>query len=451
MKVIALVDGEHYPAVTRWGLASAWAAGREVLAALVVGGLEKVDSAGAVDLGDVPVLQAGADARVALADAIERLRPEGILDLSDEPVLGYDRRMELVAVALARGVPYEGPDFRFDPPVVEAPLPAPTVAVIGTGKRVSKTSVGGHVARLAAADGGRPVIVAMGRGGPPGPVEAGPADVTLEALLERVARDQHAASDYLEDALTAGVPTVGARRCGGGIAGRPFVTNVSAAAARAVELGGDPVILEGSGASMPTVPWDAGILVAPASVPVHHLGGYLGPLRVLLSDLAVFIMGVGPLTGADNLSTLIPVVRRLHERCRIALAELQPVPLADVRDKDAYLATTAHPEVAQHLARRLERTAGCRVVGVTPHLADRAALRRDLAGAPPFDVLLTELKAAAVDVAARAALERGAEVVFVDNRPVAAGGDGDVDDLIREVTALARDRAAARMAGGAKD
>jgi cyclic 2,3-diphosphoglycerate synthetase len=446
VKVIALVDGEHYPPVTRWGLASAWAAGHEVVAALVVGGVEKIDPAGGMDLGEVPVLQVHADPRVALAEAIEKLRPDGVLDLSDEPVVGYDRRMELAAVSLARGVVYLGADFRLDPPIVEAPLPVPTVAVIGTGKRVSKTAVGGHVARLSAADGGRPVIVAMGRGGPPGPVEAGPEDVTLKALLERADRNEHAASDFLEDALTAGVPTVGARRCGGGMAGRPFVTNVAAAAARAVELGGDPVILEGSGASMPTVPWDAGILVAPASVPVHHLSGYLGPLRILLSDLAVFIMGVGPLTGADNLSTLIPVVRRLHERCRIALAELQPVPLADVRDKDAYFATTAHPEVAQHLARRLERTAGCRVVSVSPHLADRAALRRDLAGAPPFDVLLTELKAAAIDVAARTALDRGAEVVFVDNRPVAAGGDGDLDDLIREVTSAARARARDRMA-----
>ena len=86
------------------------------------------------------------------------------------------------------------------------------------------------------------------------------------------------------------------------------------------------------------------------------------------------------------------------------------------------------------------------MVSVSAHLADRAALREDLARAHPYDVLVTELKGAAVDVAARAALDRGAEVVFADNRPVAAGGDGDLDDLIREVTALARDRAATRMA-----
>ncbi len=449
MRVVALVDGEHYPAVTRWGLESAAAGGFEVLAAVVVGGVEKLDAEGRMDLGAVPVSRGGIDPGAALARAIGELRPEGVLDLSDEPVLGYDRRMEMVAVALARGVPYLGPDFRFDPPVTEAPLPAPTLAVIGTGKRAAKTAVGGHTARLAAAAGLRPVVVAMGRGGPPEPVVAGPEDITLDALLARVDRNEHAASDYLEDALTSGVPTVGARRCGGGIGGRPFVTNVAEAAAMAVRMGGNPVILEGSGAAMPTVPWDAGILVAPADVPPHHLTGYLGPLRVLLSDLLIFMIGAGPRAGADNLSALDPEVRRLHPDIRVAIAELQPVPLADVRGKDAYLATTAQPAVAHHLATRLEETAGCRVVSVSSHLADRAALEADLARAPRFDVLLTELKAAAVDVAARRARERGADVVFVDNRPRNAGagrGDGDVDDLINEVIGLAGSRAAERSA-----
>src|SRR5205823_2948134 len=136
-----------------------------------------------------------------------------------------ERRMEMAAVTLARGLPYLGPDFRFDPPLTEAALPVPTAAVVGTGKRVAKTGLAGHLARLAAADGHRPVIVSMGRGGPPQPEVAGPADVTLEALLARADRGEHAASDFLEDALTAGVPTIGSRRCAGGIAGMPFVTN----------------------------------------------------------------------------------------------------------------------------------------------------------------------------------------------------------------------------------
>jgi cyclic 2,3-diphosphoglycerate synthetase len=445
MKVIALVDGEHYPDVTRWGLEVAQAAGYRVLAALLVGGREKLPAGRTLDLGAVEVLQADRDPGRGLGGAIDRFAPEGILDLSDEPVLDYRRRLGLVAVALARGVPYIGPDFRFDPPVTEAPLAVPTLGVIGTGKRVAKTAVAGHAARLSAAAGEHPVIVAMGRGGPPDPVIAGPKDVELGALLARVDSGEHASSDYLEDALTAGVTTVGARRCGGGLAGRPFVTNVAQAAERAVEAGADLVILEGSGSSIPIVPWDAGALVMPASLPEEYLAGYLGPFRVLLSDLAVFIMGGGPLAGSNNLSSLVPLVRRLRADIRVAVAELQPVPLADVRGKDAFFATTAQQEVADHLSRQLERTAGCRVVKTSHRLADRAGLEADLASSPPFDVLLTELKAAAVDVAARRAIERGAEVVFVDNRPKATGGDGELDDLLKETVGLARSRAARRL------
>jgi cyclic 2,3-diphosphoglycerate synthetase len=447
MKVVALVDGEHYPSVVRWGLASAQAAGYETLAALLVGGMEKLPTTRALDLGATRVLPAAPDAGAALAAAIDELHPDAVLDLSDEPVLGYRERMGLVAVALARGVPYLGPDFRFDPPVVEDPLPAPTLAVIGTGKRVAKTAMGGHVARLAAKAGLHPVVVAMGRGGPPAPVVAGSRDVTLEALVARVERGQHAASDYLEDALTAGVTTVGARRCGGGMAGRPFVSNVAEAAQVALEAGAGLVILEGSGASMPTVPWDAGILLIPDATPAEYVDGYLGPLRVLLCDLAVLIIGGGSPAEPENLSTLASRVRRLRTDIRVAFAELQPVPLGDVRDKDVFFATTAPPDVVPRLVRHLEANAGCTVVMVSTALSNREVLERDLASAPRFDVLVTELKAAAVDVAARRALERGAEVTFLDNRPKGIGGDGDLDDLVRAVLATAQERADLRLGG----
>ena len=443
MRLVALVDGEHYPSVTRWGLDSAREAGHDVLAALAVGGTEKLDGSGHLELG-LPLLWGESDPPVALAEAIARFEPEGVLDLSDEPILGYQLRMELIAVTLVRGVAYLGPDFRFDPPITEEPLSVPTLGVIGAGKRVAKTALGGHVARLAAAAGHRPVIVAMGRGGPPEPVVAGLGDVTVQALLGRADRGQHAASDYLEDALTSGVATVGARRCGGGLAGRPFVTNVAAAASTAVELGAGLVILEGSGAAVPTVPWDAGVLVVPAGLPPEHLGGYLGPYRLLLSDLAVFIIGGGPTAGPGSLSTLESQARRIRADIKVAWAELEPVPMTDVKGKDAFFATTAPPELAARLARRLEETAGCRVVKTSPYLSDRRSLEEDLAAAPPFDVLLTELKAAAIEVAARRALERGAEVVFVDNRPRTAGGDGELDDLLNEVIESARDRGRTR-------
>src|SRR5204863_5967119 len=153
--------------------------------------------------------------------------------------------------------------------------------------RTAKAAVAAEVARGAGAAGHDPVRVAMGRGGPAEPQVAEPGSVTLDRLLGLLAGGAHAASDYLEDALTTGVTTIGARRAGGGLAGAPYVTNLRAAAEIGADRGPGLLILEGSGSAIPPVPWDAGILVMPASVPIETVAGYLGPFRLLLSDLVV--------------------------------------------------------------------------------------------------------------------------------------------------------------------
>ena len=73
-------------------------------------------------------------------------------------------------------------------------------------------------------------------------------------------------------------------------------------------------------------------------------------------------------------------------------------------------------------------------------LADRAGLRTDLGAAPDYEVLVTELKAAAVDVACEDAIGKGAEVVFLANRPVAAAGEEDLTALFEETIGLAVER-----------
>ena len=417
MRTLVLVDGEHLPPATLAGIVAARERGHDVVGALLVGGIEKLDPAVPFDLG-VPLRTAGSDRMAALRETLDVWAPEVVLDLSDEPVLGYRERMELVAVALVRRIPYLGPDFRLDPPIDGPPLGAPTMAVIGTGKRTGKTAIAGAAARVAVRRGLDPVVVAMGRGGPSAPqvVEAG--TVTLEHLQGLAAQGHHAASDYLEDALMTGVTTVGARRTGGGLAGRPYVSTVREAADLAVARRPGLVILEGSGAAVPPVPWDAGILVVPATVPPEYLGGYLGPFRLLLSDLVVVTMATGPFTGSENLSELRSHVLRFLDETRMLVTDFVPEPLRDVRGERVFFATTAPEPAATRQAEHLEKAHGCRVVGWSARLADRAGLAEDLDAAHGYDVLLTELKAAAVDTAAARATDRGAEVVFVDNRAV---------------------------------
>ena len=116
---MAVIDGEHYPPVVRDALAEL---SYDVVAAVLVGGAEK--------LRDDPEYRVPLSA--SLETAIAEHAPDVVIDLSDEPVLGPPERMALASRALALGVPYEGADFRFDPPVFE-PFALPSIAVGGPG------------------------------------------------------------------------------------------------------------------------------------------------------------------------------------------------------------------------------------------------------------------------------------------------------------------------------
>ena len=247
-RVLALVDGEHYPQVVRAALEQA-AASADVVAALLLGGTEKL--AGDPDYG-VPLETLSGDAASSMLEAAARHGADRVLDLSDEPVLSERRRLWLAANALAAGLAYEGADFELRPPVAE-PLEHPALAIVGTGKRVGKTAVSAHAARLLHAAGRDVVVVAMGRGGPAEPELVMPSNgqFGVQQLLERSRAGLHAASDFLEDAVLTGVATVGARRCGGGLSGGTYLSNVAEAARLAGSLDPDLILLEGSGAAVP--------------------------------------------------------------------------------------------------------------------------------------------------------------------------------------------------------
>jgi cyclic 2,3-diphosphoglycerate synthetase len=173
-------------------------------------------------------------------------------------VLGY-RRFRFASYALAAGAEYQGADFTFSPPSFHTLTVKPAISIIGTGKRIGKTAVSGYVARELSEvfrqkgkkDG--IVVIAMGRGGPPDPevIAGSESRIGAAELLAYSRQGKHAASDYFEDAALSEVTTVGCRRCGGGLAGAPFVSNVVEGAEVAETLPADLLIFEGSGAALP--------------------------------------------------------------------------------------------------------------------------------------------------------------------------------------------------------
>ena len=412
MRAIALIDGEHYADVVRDALLEL---PYDIVAAVLVGGAEKLR--GGEEYG-VPLA-------ASLEDAVSEHAPELVLDLSDEPVLGPPERFRLIARALALGVPYEGPDFRFDPPRFE-PIAVPSVAVIGTGKRVGKTAVTGRLAQTLAV-GRSVVVVAMGRGGPAEP-ETITVQPTVDGLLALSRLGRHAASDHLETAMLAGVPTVGCRRCGGGLAGAVGLSNVLAGVRAAEALGPDLIVLDGSGAALPPVAAGRRVLVVGAQQDYAVATGYLNTYRALLADLVVIAMAEDDVDHGALRERLRGLVR---PGVPVARAVLRPRPQSDIRRRRVAFFGTA--PAAQHgrIEAHLRDAYGADVVYVSGSLADRPALRSELARLDA-EVFVVELKAAAVDVVVEEARRRGAEVVLAANDVVALEGEPDLDaELLR--------------------
>jgi cyclic 2,3-diphosphoglycerate synthetase len=407
-RVVAIVDGEHYPPVVRAALEEI---DDLVVAAVLVGGTEKLRG------GDP---EYGVPLERSLEAAIERYLPEVVLDLSDEPVLGPPERLALASRALAVGVPYEGPDFRFDPPAA-LPVDVPTLAVVGTGKRVGKTAVTGHVAQRLALTR-RVVVVAMGRGGPPEP-EVVFVRPTVEALLDVSREGRHAASDHLETAVVAGVTTVGCRRCGGGLAGAVAVSNVIEGVATASGLGAELVILDGSGAALPPVAADRRVLVVSAAQPVEIGAGYLNAFRARIADLVVVTMAED---DAPHEELARAIRGNLRPWTQIVRTVLRPRPLEPVSGERVAFFCTAPATHHDRLAAHLEQEHGARVTSVSGNLSDRQRLRDDLAAADA-DIFVVELKAAAVDVVAEEASRRGIRIVIAANDVVSLPGEASLD------------------------
>lgn len=434
---LLLVDGEHYPPVIARAIKALQERRENPVLALLVGGKEKLS--GEFEVG-LP-LERPRDPESGLSEILERTGIRRVIDLSDEPVLGYVARCRLASIALWRGASYEGSDFSFSPPPRDLRPNVPSVGIIGSGKRTGKTAVSAAAARVFKGAGLSPVIVAMGRGGPSEPevIEAG-AQLDAQTLVEWSRSGRHAASDYIEDAITSGVPTVGAWRAGGGMAGAPFVTNYEAAVARAEKLDGDLLMLEGSGSAIPPAHWDAGILVVNALVDPATIRGYFGLYRVLLADLVVLTM-VEESVEANRLAELTNcILNRPLNPPKVIRTTFRPYPLGNVEGKKVWVATTAPKQAGAVLVKHLQDDVGAKVVGISHALADRESLAAELESAAGADAVLVEVKAAGIDVVADYAVRNDLEVIFMDNRPIKNFGDEPFDEAVAEVAALAKER-----------
>ena len=432
-KIICLVDGEHYLPVTKSSVETLNNSENiEVQALIFIGGTEKLkteDEDKYSDLMGFPVYFGKNKKQIPydlIVEIIHKYHTDAVMDLSDEPVLDYGKRFQIASKVLNEGVIYKGPDFKFTPITQEDICTKPSLKIIGTGKRIGKTAVSGYISRLLNKNYYKPCVVAMGRGGPEKPeiVHGDTFKITPEFLMEQANKGVHAASDHWEDALMSRILTIGCRRCGGGMAGEVFQTNMIQGAEIANSVENKFIIFEGSGAAIPPIKTDSTILLIGANQPLVNIKQYFGPLRIIQAQLIILTMCEQPMTTPEKVKEIEEYVKKLNPEAKIISTVFRPKPLGDISNKKVLFATTAPEQVKDVLVEFLEKEYNCKVIGTTPHLSNRPLLQKDIEKyVNDVDLILTELKAAAVDVATKDALEKGLDVVYCDNIPMPINED----------------------------
>ncbi|MDP3066883.1 MAG: 2,3-diphosphoglycerate synthetase [Methanobacteriaceae archaeon] len=441
-KMICLIDGEHYLPVTRSALETLDSIEHnEVVAAVFIGGTEKLRDATPQSIEEnlgVPVYFGDDHHRIPynlISQSLIDHQPHVVMDLSDEPVVDYSKRFKIASLVLEMGIPYEGPDFQFQPLDIYDVLEKPSLKILGTGKRIGKTAVSAYAARLIHKHDYNPCVVAMGRGGPEEPeiVRGDQMEITPQFLMEQSDKGIHAASDHWEDALMSRILTIGCRRCGGGMVGQVFITNMKRGAQMANEVESDFVIMEGSGAAIPPIKTDKHIVLVGANQPLINIERFFGPFRINLADMVVITMCEEPMASTKKVETIEKFIKATNPDAKVIPTVFRPKPLEPVEGKKVLFATTAPDSIKHVLIKYLEEEYGCQVVGTTPYLSNRPLLQKDIEKyIDQADVMLTELKAAAVDVATKDALQAGLEVIYCDNIPLTIRDD-DLDGALLKV------------------
>jgi len=442
-KMVCLVDGEHYLPVNKSALDILDSMEHnEVVAVVFIGGTEKlrIDSPEEIEekLGR-PVYFGDDHHKIPyelIAQVLEDHEADVVMDLSDEPVVDYSKRFKIATVVLEKGLPYEGPDFKFYPITEHDVLKKPSLKILGTGKRIGKTAISAYAARHIHKNHYNPCVVAMGRGGPEEPelVRGDQIEITPQYLMEQSDKGVHAASDHWEDALMSRILTIGCRRCGGGMVGDVFITNMKRGAELANKVDADFVIMEGSGAAIPPIKTNRHIVLVGANQPIINIERFFGPFRIKLADLVILTMCEEPMASQKKVKQIEEFIRDLNPQARIISTVFRPKPLEDIQGRKVLFATTAPDSIKDVLIGHLEDRFGCKVVGTTPHLSNRPLLQKDIDRyLDQADTMLTELKAAAVDVATKDALEAGLEVVYCDNIPHVIRDEDDLPQALISV------------------
>jgi cyclic 2,3-diphosphoglycerate synthetase len=178
-----------------------------------------------------------------------------------------------------------------------------------------------------------------------------------------------------------------------------------------------------------------------AHQPFETLRSYFGPYRIRLADIVLLTMCESPMADDNRVRQIVELVGNINPTAQVMTTVFRPRPYTDVplRDKRVFIALTAPESMGDRLSQHLEQVHGVHVVGRSHALSNRTRLRQDLSRGlrQKPDLVLTELKAASIDVVAELADQSGIAVGFLDNVPECTDDSQRIEDWLEAALDLA--------------
>lgn len=361
-----------------------------------------------------------------------------VVDISGEPAIKWIDRMRLANISIGCGVYYLGADFCFIPPEYKRLVTnKPAISIYGIGKRVGKTSLTCDVVDLLVANEREVMVVTMSRKGPRFADIVNPdrKEVDIDYLMKRDMRGDHATADYLEISAITGSKTIGCSRVGSGLAGAPFSTLVKDGAIMSNDLGGDMVIFEGSGDTIPPVETDGSLFVISGEVDPDILNNPFTLHRLDRADIVI-------LTGLQKkdlkkkkIKKLKKEIQTYRDDLKVFLTEFRSYVGEDVSEGKWLLFTTSGDEKNENIAGDLRDYNDCDIAGYSGNLSDEEALKEDIERLyeehSPCGVII-ELKGNAINVCGRFAISNNLRVVFLQNKLLSIEKKFDMSEELLE-------------------
>jgi cyclic 2,3-diphosphoglycerate synthetase len=103
------------------------------------------------------------------------------------------------------------------------------------------------------------------------------------------------------------------------------------------------------------------------------------------------------------------------------------------------MAMTASEIIKSRIKKYMEKNYSCKIRQMSFSLSNRKQLKRDLQNCNDYNTILTELKAASVDLLTRYAVKHKKEIVYMNNIPIILDGEQILRKELKNIFSKGKD------------